>query len=172
MHRPKKTYAFIMLSAAMLSQGFALDVYGASTTGHSVSKSVAAAASSFTLDKLGSVPLKQNVSVELTEMDIFTQPDGNILVYTLRYRNSSGSRVDLIDYFSQVTTPSGTSVKGKNVTSDAAKRTVPHEQQPIRDVLCECWKIDKGKRNQGFHVRLGFWQRELSEETGAFHHSG
>lgn len=125
MHRPKKTYAFIMLSAAMLSHGFALDVYGASTTGHSVSKSVAAAASSFTLDKLGSVPLKQNVSVELTEMDIFTQPDGNILVYTLRYRNSSGSRVDLIDYFSQVTTPSGTSVKGKNVTSDAAKRTVP-----------------------------------------------
>ena len=125
MHRKKKTCAVIMLSAAMLSHWFALDVYGASTTGNSVSKSFAAAASSFTLDKLGSVTLKQNVSVKLTEMDIFTQPDGNILVYTLRYSNSSGSRVDLIDYFSQVTTPSGTSGKGKNVTSDAAKRTVP-----------------------------------------------
>lgn len=125
MHRPKKTYAIIMLSAAMLSHWFALDVYGASTIGNSVSQSAAAAASSFTLDKLGSVTLKQNVSVKLTGLDIFAQPDGNILVYTLRYSNHSGSRLDLIDYFSQVTTPSGTTGKGKIVTSDAVKRTVP-----------------------------------------------
>lgn len=125
MHRSKKTYAVIMLSAAMLSHGFVLDVYGAPAVGNSVSKSAAATASSLTLDKLSSVKLKQSVSVKLIGMDIFTQPDGNILVYTLRYSNSSGSRLDLIDYFSKVTTPSGTSGKGRIVTSDAGKRTVP-----------------------------------------------
>ncbi|GIO99587.1 hypothetical protein J14TS5_46730 [Paenibacillus lautus] len=52
MHRPKKTYAAIVLSAAVLSHFIALDVYGATTAGYSVSKS-AAAASSLTLDKLG-----------------------------------------------------------------------------------------------------------------------
>lgn len=169
MHRPKKTYAVIMLSAAMLSHWFALDVYGASTTGHSVSKSVAAAASSFTLDKLGSVSLKQNVSVKLTEMDIFTQPDGNILVYTLRYRNSSGSRVDLIDYFSQVSTPNGTTGKGKKVTSDAAKRTVPANSSLSVTYYANIGKLTKVN---GIKVSMFGWdfgsanyQRKLGQFT-------
>ncbi|MEC0256588.1 hypothetical protein [Paenibacillus lautus] len=123
MHRSKKTCAVIVLSAAMLSHGLAHGVYGASAADYSVSIS-AAASSSLTLDKLDSVTLKPNVSVKLTGMDIFTQPGGNILVYTLRYSNNSGSRVDLIDYFSKVSTPSSTT-KGKQVTSDAVKRTVP-----------------------------------------------
>lgn len=153
MHRPKKTCAVIMLSAAMLSHWFALDEYGASAAGYSVSKS-AAAASSLTLDKLGSVTLKQNVSVRLTGMDIFAQPDGNILVYTLRYSNRSGSRVDLIDYFSQVSTPSGATGRGKNVTSDAVKRTVPANSS-----LSVTYYVNVGKSTKvnGAKVSLFGW---------------
>ncbi|MGW8821303.1 hypothetical protein ACWGNU_04215 [Paenibacillus lautus] len=154
MHGPKKTCAVIMLGAAMLNHGFALDTYGASATGYSVSKSAAAVASSMALDKLGSVPLKQNVSVKLTGMDIITQPDGNILVYTLRYRNSSGSRVDLIDYFSKVSMPSGATGKGKNVTSDAIKRTVPANSS-----LSVTYYVNVGKSTKvnGAKVSLFGW---------------
>ncbi|WP_339265311.1 hypothetical protein MKY48_18495 [Paenibacillus sp. FSL W8-0187] len=154
MHGPKKTCAVIMLSAAMLSHGFALDAYGASSTGYSVSKSAAAVASSLALDKLGSVILKQNVSVRLTGMEIFTQPDGNILVYTLRYSNSSGSRVDLIDYFSQVSTPSGATGTGKKVTSDAVKRTVPANSS-----LSVTYYVNVGKSTKvnGAKVSLFGW---------------
>ncbi|MGG3279162.1 hypothetical protein [Paenibacillus solani] len=154
MHGPKKTCAVIMLSAAMLSHGFVLDAYGASATGYSVSKSAAAVASSLALDKLGSVILKQNVSVRLTGMEIFTQPDGNILVYTLRYSNSSGSRVDLIDYFSQVSTPSGATGTGKKVTSDAVKRTVPANSS-----LSVTYYVNVGKSTKvnGTKVSLFGW---------------
>ncbi|MGG3505947.1 hypothetical protein ABES58_10730 [Paenibacillus lautus] len=154
MHGPKKTCAVIMLSAAMLSHGFVLDAYGASATGYSVSKSAAAVASSLALDKLGSVILKQNVSVRLTGMEIFTQPDGNILVYTLRYSNSSGSRVDLIDYFSQVSTPSGATGTGKEVTSDAVKRTVP-----VNSSLSVTYYVNVGKSTKvnGIKVSMFGW---------------
>jgi len=154
MHGPKKTCAVIMLSAAMLSYGFALDAYGASATGYSVSKSAAAVASSLALDKLDSVILKQNVSVRLTGMEIFTQPDGNILVYTLRYSNSSGSRVDLIDYFSQVSTPSGATGTGKKVTSDAVKRTVPANSS-----LSVTYYVNVGKSTKvnGIKVSMFGW---------------
>ncbi|OME94775.1 MULTISPECIES: hypothetical protein [Paenibacillus] len=153
MHRPKKTCALIMLSAAMMNHYFFLDVYGASAAGYSVSKS-AAAASSLTLDKLGSVTLKQNVRVKLTGVDIFTQPDGNILVYTLRYSNSSSSRVDLIDYFSQVSTPSGTTGKGKEVTSDTVKRTVP-----VNSSLSVTYYVNVGKSTKvnGIKVSMFGW---------------
>ncbi|EHB62546.1 MULTISPECIES: hypothetical protein [Paenibacillus] len=124
MHRQKKTCIAMMLCAAMLSQSFVFDAYGTSAADSSVSKS-ASGASMFTLDKLGSVTLKQSVSVKLTDMNISVHPDGNILTYTLRYSNNSGSRVDLIDYFSKLSTPSGTIIKGKVVTSDAGKRTLP-----------------------------------------------
>lgn len=124
MYRPKKTVVTILLSAAVLGHFMALDVYGASTADHLVSKS-AVAASGLTLDQLGSVSLKQSVHVKLTGTDVFTQPGGSILIYTLHYSNSSGNRVDLIDYFSKISTPSGTTIKGKAVTRDADKRTVP-----------------------------------------------
>lgn len=151
MHRSKKTCAVIMLSAAMLSHWFAIDVHGASAAGYSGSKS-AAAASSLTLDKLGSVTLKQNVSVKLTGMDIFNQPGGNILVYTLRYSNSSGSRVDLIDYFSQVSTPSGTTGKGKRVTSDAVIRTVPANSS-----LSATYYVNIGPSNKVNGIKLSMF---------------
>lgn len=124
MYRPKKTVVTILLSAAVLGHFMALDVYAASTADHLVSKT-AVAASGLTLDQLGSVSLKQSVHVKLTGTDVFTQPGGSILIYTLRYSNSSGNRVDLIDYFSKISTPSGTTIKGKAVTRDADKRTVP-----------------------------------------------
>ncbi|KKO55400.1 hypothetical protein [Paenibacillus sp. DMB20] len=157
MHRPKKTCAIIMLSAAMLSHGFAFDAYGASA---GYPKAAAAVASSLALDKLGSVTLKQNVSVKLTGIDIFAQPDGNILVYTLRYSNGSGSRVNLIDYFSKVAMPGGAIVKGKAVTSDAGKRTVPvNGSQSVSYYV----NIGQSERVNGIKVSMYGWDFDSAD---------
>ncbi|MGG4104091.1 hypothetical protein AAXB25_09170 [Paenibacillus lautus] len=159
MYRPKKICMTMMLSAAVLSQFVAMDTYGASAANASGSKS-AAAASMFTLDKLGSVTLKQNVSVKLTGMDMMTAPDGNILVYTLHYSNRSNNRIDLIDYFSKVSTPSGAIVKGKAVTSDAGKRTLhANSSQSVT------YYVNIGKSSQINGIKVSMFGWDFSSPT-------
>lgn len=153
MYRPKKICITMMLSAAVLTPFVAADTYEASAANSSASKS-ATAASMFTLDKLGSVTLKQNVGVKLTVMDMMTAPDGNILVYTLHYSNRSNNRIDLIDYFSKVSTPSGAIVKGKAVTSDAGKRTLhANSSQSVTYYV----NIGKSPRINGMKVSMFGW---------------
>lgn len=159
MHRQKKTCLAMMLCAAVLSQSFVFDTYGTSAADSSVSNS-AAAASMFTLDKLGSITLKQSVSVKLTDMNISVQPDGNILTYTLRYINNSGSRVDLIDYFSKVSTPSGSIIKGKIVTSDASKRTVP-----ANSLQSVTYYVNIGQSAQANGIKVSMYGWDFSSAT-------
>jgi len=149
----------MVLSAAMLSPLVSFDVYGALAADFSVSQT-AAATSSLTLDKLSSVTLKQSVSVKLTDMDIFAQSDGNILTYTLRYSNNSGSRIDLIDYFSKVSTPSGAIVKGKEVTSDAGKRTVP-----VNSSQSVTYYVNIGKSAQVNGIKVSMFGWDFSSGT-------
>ncbi|KOR88004.1 hypothetical protein [Paenibacillus solani] len=123
MHKPIKYYAAVLLGTAVISQSIAYGAYAAPSSVPPTPKSAAAAV--FTLESLGSVALKSNVSVKLTDMDILAQPSGNILIYTLSYNNGTGGNVSLNDYFSKVTTPGGAGVQGKPVTRDAAIKTVP-----------------------------------------------
>ncbi|GIP26699.1 hypothetical protein J23TS9_18290 [Paenibacillus sp. J23TS9] len=122
MNKRINTYAVVLLGIIVLSQYIAHDANAASSGVSPVTKSTTAA---FMLDKLGSITLKSNVSVKLTDMDVFTQPGGNILTYTLIYSNGTSNRVDLIDYFTKITTTGGTVIQGKSVTIDAGKKMVP-----------------------------------------------
>ncbi len=123
MHKPLKTYAVVLLSAMMLSQPLANSIYAAPTS--------ASTAAVFTLDKLGSVALKNNVKVKLIDMDILEQPSGNILIYTLSYSNSSTNSVAHVDYFSRVTTTGGIVIQGKPVTRDVTKKNIPPKSSQI-----------------------------------------
>lgn len=118
MHKPLKTYTVVLLSAMMLSQPLANSIYAAPTG--------ASTAAVFTLDKLGSIALKNNVNVKLIDMNILEQPSGNILIYTLSYSNSSTNSVAYVDYFSRVTTTGGTVIQGKPVTRDVTKKIFLH----------------------------------------------
>ncbi|ANA82461.1 hypothetical protein C7121_23100 [Paenibacillus glucanolyticus] len=153
MYKPRKTYVAILFSAAVLIPFTANGVYGASMSASSVSKSITAA-SLFTLDELAPVSLKRNVTVKLMDMDIFAQPSGNILIYTLRYSNSSGSNVDLIDYFSEVTTTGGSTMQGKPVSSDSTPKIVPAK----RSISITYYvNIGKSTKTSGVEVSLFGW---------------
>ncbi|SIR71302.1 hypothetical protein SAMN05421578_1411, partial [Paenibacillus macquariensis] len=121
MHKRRETYVAVLL-LVILSQSIAYRAYAASPIS-AASKSTTTEV--FTLDKLGSIALQSNVSVKLMDISILAQPSGNILTYTLRYSNGSGSNVSLVDYFSKVTTTGGTVVQGSPITSDATKKSVP-----------------------------------------------
>ncbi|BFH63029.1 hypothetical protein [Paenibacillus azoreducens] len=150
MYKPVKTYAVILVSTLLLGQSFGYGAYAAPAL--SAPKLTAAAA--FTLDRLGSVALKSKVSVKLTDIDIFAQPSGNILTYTLRYNNDSGSSVALIDYFSRITTSGGTVVQGKPVTSDSSIKRIPaHSSQSITYYA----NIGKAAKVDGVKVSIFGW---------------
>ncbi|WP_339269783.1 hypothetical protein [Paenibacillus sp. FSL R5-0470] len=123
MHARRTKVAVIILSAAVLSQASAYGAYAASTTTSSTKTATATTAS--TLDKLGSIALKSNFSVKLTDVGFLTQDGGNILTYTLSYNNGSGSSINLVDYFSKVTTAGGTVIQGSSVTSSATIKSIP-----------------------------------------------
>ncbi len=159
MHKPIKTYAAVLLSTVVLSQSIAYVAYAASALGSSAPKSTTVAPA-FTLDKLGSIALKSDVSVKLTDMDIFAQPSGNILIYTLSYSNGSGSNVALFDYFSKVTTTGGTVVQGKPITSDASKKTVPRSgNQTIT------YYVNIGKATKGNGVKVSIFGWDFSSSN-------
>jgi hypothetical protein len=163
MHKRRKTYAVVLLSTLLLSQSITYGAYAASA---GAAKSTTAA--EFTLDKLGSIALKSNVSVELVDMDILAQPSGNILIYTLSYSNGSGSSVDLIDYFSKVTTKGGTVVQGRPITSDATKKTVASKSsQSITYYV----NISKATKADGANVSIFGWDfssADYQKKMGVF----
>ncbi|MDH6371371.1 hypothetical protein M2444_003170 [Paenibacillus sp. PastF-3] len=121
MHARRTKVAGIILSAAVLSQASAYGAYAASTTSTSTKTATTTVS---TLDKLGSIALKSNVSVKLSDVGFLTQDGGNILTYTLSYYNGSGSSINLVDYFSKVTTAGGTVIQGSPVTSSATIKSI------------------------------------------------
>ncbi|HEY2491509.1 MAG TPA: hypothetical protein VGI33_01025, partial [Paenibacillus sp.] len=163
MRKRRKTYAVVLLSTVLLSQSI---IYGAYAASAGAAKSTTVAV--FTLDKLGSISLKSNVSVKLIDMDILAQPSGNILIYTLSYSNGSGSSVDLIDYFSKVTTNGGTVVQGRPITSDATKKTVPSKSsQSITYYV----NISKATKADGAKVSIFGWDfssADYQKKMGVF----
>jgi hypothetical protein len=123
MYKSLKTSAVVLLSAMLLSQPFANSIYAASTS--------ASTTAVFTLDKLGTIALKNNVNVKLIDMDIIEQPSGNILIYTLSYSNGSNNSVAHFDYFSRVTTTGGAVIQGKPITKDVIKKNIPPKSSQI-----------------------------------------
>lgn len=127
MHKRSKTYVLLVLSTFAVSQlsGVAGTVASAASAGTTTVKSAAAASTEVsTLTKLSSMKLGTTISVKLSDVGLFTQDGGNILIYTLTYTNTSSTAVNLADYFSKVVTSGGSIIKGIPVTADASKKKI------------------------------------------------
>lgn len=122
MHNRKKKVAAVLLSTVVLSQSAAYGAYAA-TISSSTTKT-ATTTSVSTLDKLGSIALKSNFSAKLTDVGFLAQDSGNIFTYTLSYYNGSSSSINLVDYFSKVTTTGGTVIQGSPVTSSSTIKSI------------------------------------------------
>lgn len=118
----EKKVAAVLLSTAVLSQSAAYGAHAASAG--TTSTKVATTASVSALDKLGSIALKTNISAKLTDVSLLTQDGGNILTYTLSYSNGSNASLNLVDFFSKVTTSGGTVIQGSPITSSATIQSI------------------------------------------------
>ncbi|WP_195724442.1 hypothetical protein [Paenibacillus monticola] len=152
MHKRRKTYAIVLLSTAVLSQTVSYGAYAA-TAGTSAVKAATTTTVS-TLDKLGSISLKSNVSTKLTDVSLFAQDSGNILTYTLTYYNGNSSSVNLIDFFSKVTTTGGTVIQGSPITaSSAIKIIAANSSQSVTYYV----NVGKATKVNGVKISLYGW---------------
>ncbi|WP_127537228.1 hypothetical protein [Paenibacillus illinoisensis] len=77
-----------------------------------------------TLSNLSSVKVTSRSTVKLTDVNILSQDDGNVVTYTLTYKNNDSSPLMMIDYWSKVKTKGGTLFSPKLIAKDQEKKTV------------------------------------------------
>lgn len=121
MRKHSSTYVVLLLSTFVISQ----------LTGHTASaaavssvqpKSAVAAATVTAPSNLGSVSLGANIKATLEDVNIWSQPGGNILTYTINYSNGSNKSASLLYYFSRVMTSGGSVIPGNPLSADATKK--------------------------------------------------
>ncbi|GJM82965.1 hypothetical protein HMSSN139_54610 [Paenibacillus sp. HMSSN-139] len=89
------------------------------------------------LDKLSPVRLSSKSYVKLTDVNILTQDEGNILTYTLNFYNGDQKDIQLIDYWSKVKTKSGSILSSQLVTKDKNKEKNCPSIPDDFNLLCE-----------------------------------
>lgn len=77
-----------------------------------------------TLSNLSPVKVTSRSTVNLTDVNILSQDDGNVVTYTLTYKNNDSSPLMMIDYWSKVKTKGGTLFSPKLIAKDQEKKTV------------------------------------------------
>lgn len=77
-----------------------------------------------TLSNLSPVKVTSRSTVKLTDVNILSQDDGNVVTYTLTYKNNDNSPLMMIDYWSKVKTKGGTLFSPKLIAKDQEKKTV------------------------------------------------
>lgn len=77
-----------------------------------------------TLGNLSPVKVTARSSVRLTDVNILSQDDGNIVTYTLTYKNNDSKPLMMLDYWSKVKTKGGTLFSPKLIAKDQEKKTV------------------------------------------------
>ncbi|MDR9855873.1 hypothetical protein RJP21_19850 [Paenibacillus sp. VCA1] len=77
---------------------------------------------------LGSIAISSRMKVTLEDVNLWPQAGGNILTYTLSYKNTGSGGVSLLNFFSKVKTPGGSLIMGHPVSADAAKKTIQPEE--------------------------------------------
>ncbi|WP_433922028.1 hypothetical protein [Paenibacillus taichungensis] len=77
-----------------------------------------------TLSNLSPVKVTARSSVRLTDVNILSQDDGNIVTYTLTYKNNDTTPMMMLDYWSKVKTKGGTLFSPKLIAKDQEKKTV------------------------------------------------
>lgn len=75
-----------------------------------------------TVSNLAPVKLTSTVTVKLSNVNILSQEEQNILTYTLVYKNSGNTTLDLTDYWSKIKTKTGTSYSVSVASKDSGKK--------------------------------------------------
>ncbi|MNW64842.1 hypothetical protein D3C74_431620 [compost metagenome] len=100
------TAAALGITMLLTSTQGALAAGTTSTTNKASSKQTKAVV--HTLANLSPIKIGNKSTVRLTDVNILTQDEENILTYTLTVANGEGKALDLLDYWSKVKTASGT----------------------------------------------------------------
>ncbi|MUG88007.1 hypothetical protein GNP92_16810 [Paenibacillus timonensis] len=113
-----------------------------------------------TLDKLSPIRLTSKSYVKLSDVNILTQDEGNILTYTLNFYNGDQKDIQLIDYWSKVKTKSGSVLSSQLVSKDKTKKKIAPQSQvtltyyarigninSVNDLMFDLIKWDFSKAN-------------------------
>ncbi|UQZ36607.1 hypothetical protein C2I18_25550 [Paenibacillus sp. PK3_47] len=163
MRKHRFTYTALLLSTFVIGQ--LASGWTAPAAEAAVKAPLAAAAAGSTIS---SVTLAPGVSASLTDVNIWPQSGGNILTYTLRYSNNSGSSANLLHYFSRVVTPGGSVIPGNPVTADALKKKVL-----AKNSLSVTYYVNIGaiKSLNGIKISMNVWDAKAKgylRQAGSF----
>lgn len=106
------------------------------------------------LNQLRAVSIGTKSTAKLTNVNILSQDDGNILTYTLTYQNNGSTTLSLLDYWSKVKTKSGTMYSVSAISSDKDKtKVVPGASVSITYTA----KIAKGLKYSDLTFQMIKW---------------
>ncbi|SHN67239.1 hypothetical protein SAMN04487896_2205 [Paenibacillus sp. ov031] len=129
----QKKMVVSLLASALLISSTAGIAMAASTTNKTSATSSNSSASKkttstnkvvHTLSNLSPVKVTARSSVRLTDVNILAQDEGNVVTYTLSYKNNDSTPMLMLDYWSKVETKGGTLFSPKLIAKDQEKKTV------------------------------------------------
>ncbi|WP_314589688.1 hypothetical protein [Paenibacillus terrigena] len=123
MKRHKKL-AITLALVVMMSQSFsAISVIDAAKANQQQTQVIK------TIADLKPVSISAKSSVRLTDINLLTQDDGNVLSYTLTYKNGDNKELSLIDFWTRVKTKTGTSFSSNLMTKDKDKKKIAPQSE-------------------------------------------
>lgn len=129
----KKMFLSLLASAMLISSTAGIAMAASTTNKSSAASSISGISKKtttttkqvvHTLGNLSAVKVTARSSVRLTDVNILAQDDGNVVTYTLSYKNNDSTPMMMLDYWSKVKTKSGTSFSPKLIAKDQEKKTV------------------------------------------------
>ncbi|WDQ33185.1 hypothetical protein PTQ21_02320 [Paenibacillus marchantiae] len=128
----KKMFVSLLASALLISSTAGIAMAASTTNKTSATSSNSNASKKttstnkvvHTLSNLSPVKVTARSSVRLTDVNILSQDDGNVVTYTLSYKNNDSTPMMMLDYWSKVKTKGGTLFSPKLIAKDQEKKTV------------------------------------------------
>ncbi|MBN3523892.1 hypothetical protein [Paenibacillus apiarius] len=130
MRKGKTLAAFLALAVVLGQTGYLAEAApAAKQTASKPAATKQAQPAVHTLDKLSPVKLTGKSFVKLTDLNILTQDDGNVLTYTLTYYNNDTKSISLLDYWTKVKSKSGTIYSVNMISKDKDKKNIAPQSQ-------------------------------------------
>ncbi|OPA75679.1 hypothetical protein BVG16_20315 [Paenibacillus selenitireducens] len=145
MGRSKKLIMILTLSMVVSQLGASVSFAAQAVTKQSPATTNTAnkATTSATLSSIKSINISPKSSVKLTDINILTQDNENILTYTLTYTNMDQKDISLIDYWSKVKTKSGTVYSSNILAKDKEKKRVSAQSSLTITYYAKIGKVSK-----------------------------
>ncbi|WP_152396354.1 hypothetical protein [Paenibacillus guangzhouensis] len=145
MHRSKKLIMVLTL-AMVVSQMGTITSFAAQDASKPKTDSGKVTTKTNTIAELSSVKsinISSKSSVKLTDLNILSQDNENILTYTLTYTNMDKKDISLIDYWSKVKTKSGTAYSSNILAKDKDKKKVSAQSSLTITYYAKIGKVTK-----------------------------